>query len=240
MGIQIGNFAHIPTVAEKSIIKEKGFVVESIYKSSKPIIKTPVPYRPPNLKASPKPKTESKTVVVGDPGPVRRVIDAIVPGAGLLPGGTAGMITETIVKNPGIVIGSVLPIVPTLTFPFVGPEALPGYLASKGQQEIVLQKIKENPDIPQEIKNDIERNHLEMYDEFEQNVKDLPGDVIHNISVAIPDIKFPEIKFPEFPKLPDFSGVGKWLLIGGAVLVGVLVLPALLSSFLSRKALKQM
>jgi hypothetical protein len=164
---------------------------------------------------------------IGQPDPVRSVIDSILPPLAFAPGGSASGATEIVVKHPEIIIGSVFPPAAIAG----GPLGTPGYLGKKATDELVVEQVKRDPDIPQEIKNDFERQYLETYEKFEQDVKDMPGQVINNI-------KIPEIKLPEWPKFsslwPDFSGLGKWLLIGGAILAAILILPALLG----RRAVK--
>ena len=157
-----------------------------------------------------------KTKKIGRPDPVRSVIDSIIPPLAFAPGGSAFGATEIAVEHPEIIIGSVLPPVAIMG----GPTGTPGYVAKKATDELIVEQVKRDPDIPQEFKNALEREYLDTYEKFEKDV------------YTAPDIT---IVMPEMPRLlPDLSGVGKWLLIGGAILAAILILPALIS----RKAAK--
>lgn len=150
---------------------------------------------------------------IGQPDPIRSVVDSIIPGAAFLPGGSAAGATQIAVEHPEAVVGTFFPPVAIAG----GPTGTPGYVAGKAYDELVVQQVKEDPEIPQEFKNQFERDFLEAYSKFERDVYTPP---------KMPDIK---ITMPKMPRLlPDFSGLGKWLLIGGVILAAILILPALL------------
>lgn len=157
------------------------------------------------------------TKKIGRPDPVRSVVDSVIPGAAFLPGGSAAGVTEIVTKHPDIIVGSLFPPAAIIR----GPTGTPGYTAKKATDELIVEQVKRDPDIPQEFKNQFERDFIEAYDKFEQDVYTPP---------KMPDIKIPEIKLPEMPSLlPDLSGVGKWLLIGGAILAAIMIIPTLIS-----------
>ena len=162
-----------------------------------------------------------KTKKIYPINPIVGAIATVFPPAAFLPGGPAAGATEIAVKHPEIIVGSVFPPVAIMG----GPTGTPGYVAKKATDELIVEQVKRDPDIPQEFKNALERSYLDTYEKFEKDV------------YTAPDIKItmPEIKLPEMPSLlPDLSGLGKWLLIGGAILAAILILPALIS----RKAAK--
>ena len=152
---------------------------------------------------------------IGRPDPVRSVVDSIIPGAAFLPGGSAAGATDIVVKHPDIIIGSILPPVAIMG----GPTGTPGYVAKKSTDELIVSQVKNDPNIPQEIKNDIQRKYIGAYAQFEKDVYTMPD--IKMPEIKTPEIKMPEIKFPSL--LPGFSGVGKWLLIAGAILILFLI-----------------
>ena len=192
-------------------------------------INTRIPSRTPisNLKkgdiVSKTSKYKSTVRRVGRPDPVRAVVDSIIPGAAFLPGGGAADATQLAIEHPDIIAGSIIPIIPVVQ----GPLGTPGYVASKSYNEMLVQKVKEDPEIPQDFKNHFERDYVNAYDTFEKDVVELPGKTIENVSLTMP--KMPSL-------LPDFSGLGKWLLIGGVILGALLILPHLFSGMATRRA----
>lgn len=150
---------------------------------------------------------------IGQPDPIRSVVDSIIPGAAFLPGGSAAGATQIAVEHPEAVVGTFFPPIAIAG----GPTGTPGYVAGKAYDELVVQQVKEDPEIPQEFKNQFERDFLEAYSRFERDVYTPP---------KMPDIK---ITMPEMPRLlPDFGGIGKVALIAVAIIAAILIIPALL------------
>jgi len=58
-------------------------------------------------------------------------------------------------------------------------------------------------------------------EELVEKYPDIP--ILQQVSYTLPEIKIPEIN------MPDFSGIGKWLLIAGGILAAIMIIPALLS-----------
>ena len=163
--------------------------------------------------------TGPKEVIIGQPGPIRTFFDSIVPPLAFLPGGSAEGASRIVTEHPEIILKSIFPPAAIIE----GPTGTPGYVAKKAYDELVVEQVKEDPDIPQDFKNQFERDFLEAYDKFEKDVYTPP---------ELPEIKIPEIKLPEWPKFPDIggaiAGVGKWLIIGVVAIAALIGLSAIL------------
>jgi len=61
--------------------------------------------------------------------------------------------------------------------------------------------------------------------EYGSNISDEIKKNVENALNQMPSITQP---FKDLPKLPDFSDIGKWVLIGGGLLLAILILPKLI------------
>lgn len=99
--------------------------------------------------------------------------------------------------------------------------------------ELVLGTPEQKMDVVETILPMDETGH-EIFEEKKQEILDSPDNTWFKEPMAtIPGVA--PFKVPEI-KLPDLSGVGKWLLIGGLILGAILIIPALIKGGATIKA----